>query len=85
MSQVEMYTKAFCPFCVRAKTLLQQKGVEIKEYAIDVQPELRDEMITRANGGWTVPQIFIDDKHIGGCSELLALEQQQQLDALLQA
>ena len=83
MSQVEMYTKAFCPFCDRAKALLQQKGVKFSEYAIDAEPHLRDEMIERAQGGWTVPQIFINDQHIGGCTELLALEQQQKLDALL--
>lgn len=83
MSQVEMYTKAFCPFCDRAKALLQQKGVEFSEYAIDAQPQLREEMIARAHGGWTVPQIFINDQHIGGCTELVALEQQQKLDALL--
>ena len=83
MSQVEMYTKAFCPFCVRAKALLQQKGVEFSEYAIDGKPHLRDEMIERAQGGSTVPQIFINDQHIGGCTELLELEQQQKLDALL--
>ncbi|GEA10183.1 hypothetical protein KUL49_05580 [Alteromonas sp. KUL49] len=62
---------------------MTQKGVEFQEYPIDVQPELRDEMIERANGGWTVPQIFIDDQHIGGCDDMMALESQQKLNPLL--
>ncbi|MEW9797402.1 glutaredoxin 3 [Alteromonas sp. CYL-A6] len=78
-----MYTKAYCPFCIRAKALLTEKGVEFKEYAIDREQALRDEMIERANGGWTVPQIFINNQHIGGCDDLMALERQQKLDALL--
>ena len=83
MSKVEIYTKGHCPYCHHAKALLTQKGVSFQEYAIDVQPELRDEMIQRANGGRTVPQIFIDDQHVGGCDDLVALEQQQELDAML--
>lgn len=83
MSKVEIYTKAYCPFCTRAKALLQQKGVKYTEYAIDAEPALRDVMIERANGGYTVPQIFINDQHIGGCDEMLALERQQKLDPLL--
>lgn len=82
-ANVEIYTKAYCPFCVRAKALLAEKQVEMTEYAVDAQPELRDEMIRRANGGWTVPQIFINNQHIGGCDELMALERQQKLDTLL--
>ncbi|MFS1701519.1 glutaredoxin 3 [Aestuariibacter sp. GS-14] len=83
MSKVEIYTKGYCPYCHRAKALLQQKGVEYIEYAIDAQPELRDEMIQRANGGYTVPQIFINGQHIGGCDDMHALERQQKLDPLL--
>lgn len=83
MSKVEIYTKGYCPFCHRAKALLNQKGVSFTEFEIDVQPELRDVMIERANGGYTVPQIFIDDQHIGGCDEMYALEAQKKLDALL--
>jgi|TARA_Y100001963_G_scaffold132484_1_gene191028 glutaredoxin 3 len=83
VSKVEIYTKAYCPFCTRAKALLQQKGVEYTEYAIDAEPALRDVMIERANGGYTVPQIFINDQHIGGCDDMFALERQQELDALL--
>ena len=83
VSNVEIYTKGHCPYCHRAKALLTQKGVKFKEYAIDVHPELRDVMIERANGGWTVPQIFINDQHIGGCDDMMALEVQQKLDSML--
>lgn len=83
MAFVEIYTKAYCPYCVRAKSLLASKNIEFKEYPVDREPALRDEMITRANGGYTVPQIFINQKHIGGCDDMMALEQQQSLDKLL--
>lgn len=83
MSKVEIYTKGYCPFCHRAKALLNEKGVSFTEFEIDVQPELREEMINRANGGYTVPQIFINDQHIGGCDDMYALEAQKKLDALL--
>ena len=85
MSKVEIYTKGYCPFCHRAKALLQQKGVAYIEYPVDQQPELREVMIKRANGGYTVPQIFIDDQHIGGCDDMYALEAQDKLDPLLNA
>ena len=85
MSKVELYTKGYCPYCKRAKALLEQKGVAFEEYPIDQQPELRDTMIDRANGGYTVPQIFINDKHIGGCDDMFALESQNKLDSLLSA
>lgn len=83
MSKVEIYTKGYCPYCHRAKALLQQKGVEYIEFAMDAEPALRDEMIQRANGGYTVPQIFINGQHIGGCDDMYALERQQKLDPLL--
>lgn len=83
MAKVELYTKGHCPYCKRAKALLEQKNVEYTEYPIDIQPELRDEMIERANGGYTVPQIFIDSQHIGGCDDMMALESQGKLAALL--
>ncbi|MFQ3196837.1 MAG: glutaredoxin 3 [Paraglaciecola sp.] len=85
MSKVELYTSGYCPFCHRAKALLEQKGIAFDEYRIDVQPELRAEMIERANGGYTVPQIFIGSQHIGGCDEMFALESQKKLDTLLAA
>ena len=83
MATVELYTKDYCPFCKRAKALLGQKCVEYSETDIQVHPELRDTMIARANGGSTVPQIFINDQHIGGCDDLFALESAGKLDALL--
>ncbi|MDB2331117.1 glutaredoxin 3 [Alteromonas sp. A079] len=83
MSKVELYTKGHCPYCHRAKALLNEKGVAFTEYAIDVQPELRDVMIERANGGWTVPQIFIEGQHVGGCDDMMALEAQKKLDPML--
>ncbi|MCF6456840.1 glutaredoxin 3 [Pseudoalteromonas sp. MMG024] len=83
MANIVIYTKPTCPFCVRAKMLLTQKGVEYTEIDIAAQPELRDEMIAKANGGYTVPQIFINDQHIGGCDDMFALEQSGRLDSLL--
>ncbi|ALS99980.1 glutaredoxin 3 [Lacimicrobium alkaliphilum] len=85
MSRVEIYTKNFCPFCIRAKQLLDTKGIEYQEYRIDQQPGLRAPMIERAKGGYTVPQIFINDQHIGGCDEMMALDARGELDKLLAA
>ncbi len=83
MAKVEIYTWQYCPFCIRAKDLLKKKGVEYTEYSIDGDTEGRLTMSQRANGRNTVPQIFINDKGIGGCNELYELENNQQLDALL--
>ncbi|MBC3767027.1 glutaredoxin 3 [Neptunicella marina] len=83
MAKVEIYTKAYCPYCMRAVMLLRQKQVAYNEYRIDQQPELRPQMLERANGGSTVPQIFINDQHIGGCDEMMALEARGELDPLL--
>lgn len=83
MSKVEIYTKAWCPYCHRALALLNDKGVEFIEFKVDQQPALRDEMIERANGGYTVPQIFINQQHIGGCDDMMALESKGKLNALL--
>lgn len=85
MSKVEIYTKGYCPYCFRAKSLLKDKGVEFTEYSIDGNAELREEMINRANGGYTVPQIFINEQHIGGCDDLVALNKKNELDPLLNA
>ena len=84
MSTVIIYTKVYCPYCVRAKALLTQKGVEFEEFKIDEQPELRPQMIALAGGRTTVPQIFINGQHVGGCDDLHALDAQGQLDKLLQ-
>ena len=83
MAKVEIYTWQYCPFCIRAKSLLNQKGVTFKEYPIDGDNAARQIMSERANGRTTVPQIFINDNGIGGCDELYALEAAQELDELL--
>ena len=85
MAKVEIYTKFLCPYCARAKRLLGQKGASFEEYDITTGGEKRTEMIQRANGRTTVPQIFIDGRHVGGSDDLAALESQGKLDALLAA
>jgi glutaredoxin 3 len=85
MAKIEIYTSPFCGFCWRAKSLLQDKGAAFDEIDITFHPGRRPEMLERANGSSTVPQIFIDDAHIGGCDELLALDHKGGLDPLLQA
>jgi len=85
MARVEMYTKMFCPYCSRAKRLLADKGVEVEEYDITLGGPRREEMLSRSNGRHTVPQIFIDDRHVGGSDDLAALEAGGRLDPLLQA
>jgi glutaredoxin 3 len=84
MQKIELYTKGYCPYCKRAKSLLDAKGATYIDHEIDKQPELRDPMIERANGASTVPQIFIGSTHVGGCDDLFALEAAGKLDALLQ-
>lgn len=85
MAKVEMYSSMFCPFCHRAKKLLKSKGVDIIEIDVDTNPELRRQMMERAGGRHTVPQIFIDDTHVGGSDDLAALDQAGRLDEMLQA
>jgi len=82
---VEIYTKTFCPYCWRAKLLLESKGVEYKEIGVDFGGELRQAMIQRARGRTTVPQIFIGEHHVGGCDDLVALDREGKLDDLLAA
>ncbi|MEZ5971188.1 MAG: glutaredoxin 3 [Hyphomonadaceae bacterium] len=82
MAQVTVYTRAFCPYCSRAIALLQRKGVEVKEIDATGCPLTRQEMIQRS-GRWTFPQIFVGDKHVGGCDDLHALDQSGGLDPLL--
>jgi glutaredoxin 3 len=84
MVKVEIYTKAFCGYCTRAKRLLQSKGVDFEEFDITMGGPRRAEMLQRANGRMTVPQIFIGDRHIGGCDELHALDARGGLDSLLE-
>ncbi len=85
MQPVEIYTSPLCGFCHAAKRLLTQKGVSFSEVDVLANPDRKPEMIKRANGGRTVPQIFIGDIHVGGCDELHALERVGKLDALLTA
>ena len=85
MANVEMYTTQVCPYCVRAKDLLKRKGVSVTEYRVDTDDAKRDEMLARANGKRSVPQIFINDRHIGGCDDLYALDSKGELDGLLNA
>ncbi|KKD38311.1 glutaredoxin 3 [Limnoraphis robusta Tam1] len=82
-AQVEIYTWSTCPFCIRAKSLLNNKGVEFTEYVIDGDEDARDKMAKRANGRRSVPQVFINDQHIGGCDDIHALEAAGKLDPLL--
>ena len=83
MSQgVIIYTTRFCPYCVRARNLLDDKGVAYEDIAVDDDPQLRREMMTRS-GLNTVPQIWIDEQHIGGCDEMMLLERQGRLDEIL--
>ena len=83
MAKVEIYTTALCGYCARAKALLTQKGVAFAEYAVDAEPGRLDEMLERSGGRRTVPQIFIDDKGIGGADDLRALDAKGKLDRLL--
>jgi glutaredoxin 3 len=85
MAKVEIYTKAFCPYCSRAMRLLADKGIEPQEYDITMGGPQRQEMIQRANGRTTVPQVFIDGAHIGGSDDLAALDARGGLDPLLAA
>ena len=84
MSQVTIYTKPYCPFCVRALDLLERKGVAFDEIDAGFDPDKRQEMIRRS-GRATFPQIFIGEAHIGGCDEMMALERAGELDPMLKA
>jgi glutaredoxin 3 len=83
--KVEIYTKMMCGFCVRAKRLLDMKKVDYEEIAVDMGGPKKAEMVERAGGRTTVPQIFIDGRHIGGCDALMTLEYDGKLDELLAA
>jgi glutaredoxin 3 len=83
MQTVTIYTKSTCGYCHRAKMLLTQKNVAFEEISVEGNAEKQTEMSKRANGGWTVPQIFIGATHVGGSDELHALERAGKLDALL--
>ena len=84
MKQVTMYTSKSCPFCIRAKGLLAKKNVEVRELRVDENSDYITEAVEKSGGLRTVPQIFIEDFHVGGCDELYALENEGKLDGLLQ-
>ena len=83
MAKVEIYTRKFCGFCTAAKSLLKSKGIEYREFDGSWDPQVKQEMIQRSQGGRTFPQIFIGDIHVGGCDELHALERAGKLDPML--
>ena len=85
MPTIDIYTQPFCGYCHRATRLLDQKGAAYNEIEVLEAPERKEEMIKRANGARTTPQIFIGDTHVGGCDDLFALERAGKLDALLNA
>ena len=85
MPSITIYTKSWCPYCSAAKKLLDEKGADFTEIDIEKKPEARAEMIQKAHGRSTVPQIFIGEKHVGGCDDLYALDDRGQLEPLLQA
>ena len=83
MKPVRMYTTPICPYCVRAKSLLKKKGVEVEEVDVFMDMKARQEMENQSGGARSVPQIFIGDTYVGGCDELYALEKEGKLDPLL--
>lgn len=83
MPRIEIYTTQTCPYCISAKELLRRKGAAFEEISVDGDPQARAKMTERAQGGSTVPQIFIDNRHIGGCDDLYALDADGALDPLL--
>lgn len=84
MADVEIYTTRVCPYCVRAKALFQRKGVAYREIDVSADADLRQAMVERAGGRKTVPQIFIDGTHVGGCDDLYALDSAGKLDPMLE-
>ena len=85
MANIEVYSGDFCPYCMRAKTLLKNKGLDFTEYNVRKDIQRQAEMQDRAPGSRTIPQIFINDRHVGGCDDLYALERRGELDSWLAA
>lgn len=83
MTNIKIYTTPICPYCYRAKALLKRKGAAFDEIDVFMDADARQEMEARANGRCTVPQIFIGERHVGGCDDLYALEQAGELDTIL--
>jgi len=84
-TNIEIYSGDFCPYCIRAKSLLKKKGASFIEYNVQRENERREEMLKRTRGARTIPQIFINDRYVGGCDELYALEKVGELDGWLNA
>ncbi len=85
MAEVVVYSSMLCPYCIRAKKLLKAKGIAFEEIDVMMQPRRKPEMMEKAGGRTSVPQIFIDGEHVGGCDELMALESAGHLDVRLEA
>lgn len=85
MAKVTIYTRPFCGYCARALSLLESKGADFEEIEAGMDPDLRREMMERSGGGATFPQIFVGEKHIGGCDDMLALDRAGKLDPMLAA
>jgi len=85
MAKIEIYSGDYCPYCMRAKALLKQRELEFVEYNVQQEPEKRVEMAERAPGVRTIPQIFINDRHVGGCDDLYALDKKGELNKWLDA
>jgi glutaredoxin 3 len=85
MAKIEIYSGPFCPYCVRAKHLLKQRGLAFTEYDVHDEPARRSEMLERSHGARTIPQIFINGRHVGGCNELYALDRSGKLPDWLAA
>ena len=85
MAKIEVYSGDYCPYCMRAKALLKQRELEFVEYNVQREPEKRLEMVERAPGARSIPQIFINDRHVGGCDELYALDKKGELNQWLEA
>ena len=85
MQQVTIYTKPMCPYCFRALALLKEKGASVTEISAAYDKDKREEMLSRSNGKRTYPQIFVGETHVGGCDDLIALEDAGKLDPLLNA
>tara|TARA_Y100000766_G_C18635562_1_gene472976 strand:- start:130 stop:384 length:255 start_codon:yes stop_codon:yes gene_type:complete len=84
MKKIEIYTWQYCPFCIRAKSLLNKKNIPFTEYKIDGDESAREKMSERANGRRSLPQIFINNNGIGGCDDLYKLEEENKLDSLIE-
>lgn len=83
MAKIEIYSGNYCAYCARAKALLKKRGLSFTEYDVQAHPDMRTEMAKRAPGARTIPQIFINDRHVGGCDDLYALDRKGELDAWL--